>query len=582
MKDGRGGYAVRLALTDITERKRAESDLRISATTFDSQECFMITDANSVILRVNRAFTESTGYTNEEIVGKSPRILRSGRHNADFYREMWETVCRTGKWQGEIWDKRKDGEIYPKLLSITAVKGSDGVTSHYVGSHVDITDRKVAEKNIYSLAFYDPLTCLPNRRLLLERLHQELASGARSGLEGALLFIDLDNFKSINDTLGHDMGDLLLQQVALRLESCVREGDTVARLGGDEFVVMLKTLGEHILEASENTKAVGEKILSALSQPYQLGTNEYHSTSSIGITLFGKQHEAAEELLKQADIAMYQAKKAGHNTLCFYDTEMQKTIVARASLEGELRKALENNQFHLYYQVQVNGSQHPIGAEALIRWIHPERGLVSPLQFIPLAEETGLILPIGLWVLQTACIQLKAWQGDALTRDLTLAVNVSAKQFHQKEFVSEVQRVLMETGAKPSLLKLELTESTVLKDVKDTIAKMREINLLGVRFSMDDFGTGYSSLQYLKRLPLAQIKIDKSFVNDIATDVNDAAIVQAIIAMSHALGLNVIAEGVETEAQQSFLVKHGCHNFQGYLFSKPVPVEQFEALLEQG
>ncbi|MDO8310725.1 MAG: EAL domain-containing protein, partial [Sideroxyarcus sp.] len=406
-------------------------------------------------------------------------------------------------------------------------------------------------------------------------------SSARSGRNGALLFIDLDNFKTINDTLGHNMGDLLLQQVAQRLIACVREGDTVARLGGDEFVVMLEYLSEQAIEAAEQTEAIGEKILTALNQSYLLVTHEYHSTPSIGITLFSNHGQSQEELLKQADIAMYQSKKAGRNTLRFFDPQMQDSVNAHAALENELRKALARQQFRLYYQVQVDGRGKATGAEVLLRWEHPERGFVFPDQFIPLAEETGLIVPIGLWVLQTACAQLNAWQHDALTRDLTLAVNVSAKQFRQADFVAQVQRVLLESGAKPSHLKLELTESTVLENVQDTIAKMREIKLLGVSFSMDDFGTGYSSLQYLKRLPLDQIKIDRSFVLDITSDPNDAAIVQAIIAMTEALGLNVIAEGVETEAQRDLLDKHGCHAFQGYLYSKPVPLEQFVALLKQ-
>lgn len=577
--------SVRMRLTairDITERKKAEAELRIAATAFESQESLMITDPQGVILRVNKAFTEDTGYTADEIVGKTPRQLKSGRHDAFFYRAMWESINSTGKWQGEIWDRRKNGEIYPKWLSISAVKGTDSITTHFVGSHVDITERKTAEEKIQLLAFYDPLTGLPNRTLLMDRIKQALVSTARNGREGALLFLDLDNFKNLNDTLGHHIGDLLLQQVAQRLESCTREGDTVARLGGDEFLVMLVDLSSDALEAAGQTESIGEKILAALSQPYQLEKNTYRCSASIGVTLFNGKQEVADELLKHADIAMYQAKKAGRNTLRFFDLQMQQNIFARVSLEGELQNALEFNQFHLHYQIQVDHMGHPIGAEALIRWIHPERGLVSPAHFIPLAEETGLILPVGDWVLGTACAQLKAWQGQAHTQNLVLAINVSARQFHQLDFAAHVHAAVQKHAINPRLLKLELTESMLLDDIQDTIATMNSLKKIGIQFSLDDFGTGYSSLQYLKKLPLDQIKIDQSFVHDIATDPNDAAIVQTIIAMAETLGFDVIAEGVETEAQREFLELRGCRAFQGYLLGRPLPIEQFEESLTKG
>ena len=567
---------------DITRRKRIETELRISATAFESQESMLITDAYGVILRVNKAFTESTGYAAEEVIGRTPNLLKSGRHDADFYRKMWEEINRTGTWQGEIWDRRKNGDIYPKWLTISAVKGDDGIVTHYVGSHIDITERKAAEEQIRQLAFHDPLTRLPNRQLLLDRLKQSLASNARSGRKGALLFIDLDNFKTLNDTLGHLMGDLLLQQVAERLAKCVREGDTVARLGGDEFVVMLEAMGEQAIEAAEQAEAVGKKILASLSQPHQLDTNIFRSSGSIGATVFSGDAQEAEELLKQADIAMYQAKKFGRNTLRFFDHKMQDAINARAELEDELHKALESRQFQLYYQIQVDNSGRAFGAEALIRWIHPKHGLVSPAQFIPLAEETGLILPIGIWVLESACAQLNSWASDEQTQSLTLAVNISARQFHQTDFVDQVRAAVQRNMINPNLLKLELTETMLLEDIEDTIATMNALKTIGVRLSLDDFGTGYSSLQYLKRLPLNQIKIDQSFVRDIATDANGAAIVQTIIAMAETLGLDVIAEGVETEGQHEFLNLRGCHAFQGYLFGKPKPIEQFETSLTQG
>lgn len=541
----------------------------------------IVTDAEGRIVEVNDAFTRITGYSSDEVRGKNPHLMASGRHDHEFYREMWLSIHSKGHWQGEIWNRRKNGEVFPEWLSISVVRGKDGMASHYVGIFSDISARKEAEAQIHQMAFYDTLTRLPNRRLLMDRLVQAFAVSARNGQFGALMFLDLDNFKTLNDTKGHDIGDMLLLEVAKRLTGCVRDGDTVARLGGDEFIVILASLNANPADAATQAELVAEKIRDALSQPYKLKQHVHHSTPSIGIALFRGHQENAENLLKYADTAMYQAKTAGRNTIRFYDPAMQAAIESRAELEDELRQAIELRQFFVHYQVQVDSRQHAVGAEVLLRWNNPERGLVSPAQFIPLAEETGLIVPIGLWVLQEACLQLKRWQHEKLTCDLSLAVNVSAKQFRQRDFVSQVQRILVESGAKPSLLKLELTESTVLENVEDTIAKMRELKLMGVSFAMDDFGTGYSSLQYLKKLPLDQIKIDQSFVRDLATDPNDAAIVQTIIAMSQAMGLRVIAEGVETEAQRNFLDQHGCHSFQGYLFGKPMPLDAFVETLRQ-
>ena len=564
---------------DVSERKQVEEMLRIAAITFDTQEGIMITDADAKILRVNQAFHDITGYDADEVIGRNPRIFQSGRHDAVFFRAMWSDLLSTGKWSGEVWDKRKNGEIFPKLLTITAAYDDRKQVTHYVAVFRDISNRKKSEQEIHQLAFYDPLTKLPNRRLLLDRLQQALAVSARNGRHGALLFLDMDHFKTINDTQGHAMGDQLLIEVAHRLQTCVREGDSVARLGGDEFVVVLEDLSSDVDEAATQTELVAEKIRMELDKPYVLNDYEFLSTASIGISLFFEHRESAEDLLRHADVAMYQAKMAGRNAIRFFDPKMQMALEARAAMEADLRHALDKQQFHLCYQIQVDSLRRPLGAEVLLRWVHPERGVVSPMQFIPLAEETGLIVPVGLWVLQTACAQLKEWQSDARTRDLILAVNVSAKQFRQPDFVAQAQRVLLESGAKPSHLKMEFTESTVLENVEDTISKMRELKMLGVGFSVDDFGTGYSSLQYLKRLPLDQIKIDQSFVRDIVSDPNDAAIVQTIIAMTEALGLNVIAEGVETEEQFEFLDNHGCHAFQGFLFSEPVPLDQFEASL---
>jgi diguanylate cyclase (GGDEF)-like protein/hemerythrin-like metal-binding protein/PAS domain S-box-containing protein len=575
------GHTVHLAVTrDIQERKQAEHQLRIAATVFESQEGMMVTDANQIILKVNKAFALITGYSAEEVIGKSPSILQSGRHHQEFYDAMWETVHETGAWEGEVWSRRKNGEIYPEYLAIAAVKNQEGMITHYVGTLTDITFRKASEEEIERLAFYDPLTRLPNRRLLQERLKTALALSHRSGRKGALLFIDLDNFKALNDTLGHAMGDLLLQQVAERLVSSVREHDTVARLGGDEFVIMLEGLSMTMIEAIKQSEAIGNKILAAINQPFQLGKHEYLSTPSIGIALFDGS-DLADELLKHADIAMYQAKTSGRNALRFFDPHMQHVISARVSLEDELRKALVRQQFELYYQIQVENPQRVVGVEALIRWSHPERGLIQPSEFIPLAEETGLILSIGQWVLEKACAQLNVWQQEFPTSNLALSVNVSAKQFFQADFAAQVQACIQRHAINPKLLKLELTESILIKNIENTIATMNALGEIGVQFSLDDFGTGYSSLQYLKRLPLTQLKIDRSFVKDIAIDKDDQAIVRTIVAMATSLNLSVIAEGVETEQQLQLLSGLGCANYQGYLFSRPVPIEKLDAFLRQ-
>ncbi|MDP1610172.1 MAG: EAL domain-containing protein [Sulfuritalea sp.] len=569
------------SIADITERKETEKDLRIAATAFESQEGMFITDAASVILRVNRAFSEITGYSAEEAVGQTPKLLGSGRHDAAFFAAMMESIERSGTWQGEIWNRRKSGEVFPEWLTITAVKDQQGALTHYVSTLTDITSRKTAENEIRHLAFYDPLTRLPNRRLLLDRLRQAVASSSRSELHGALLFIDLDNFKTLNDTRGHEMGDMLLQQVALRLTACVRACDTVARLGGDEFVVMLEDLNEDPQESAARARIVGEKILAALNQTYQLAANAYRSTPSIGITLFANHQGNIDDLLKRADLAMYQAKAAGRNTLRFFDPAMQAIVMARATLEADLREALESNQFLLYYQAQTDGAGLPTGVEALVRWRHPQRGLVSPAEFIPLAEETGLILQLGHWVLKTACHQLALWAAQPEMEQLTIAVNVSARQFHQRDFVDQVLAVIEHSGANPRRLKLELTESLLVDDVEDVIAKMAALKATGVGFSLDDFGTGFSSLSCLKRLPLDQLKIDQGFIRNVLSDPNDAAIAKMVVALGESMSLAVIAEGVETEAQRDFLAHHGCHAYQGYLFSRPLPIEEFEQFRRQ-
>ncbi|APW40682.1 hypothetical protein RD110_13365 [Rhodoferax koreense] len=564
---------------DITKPKQAESDLRVAATAFDAQQGMAITGTDKLIVRVNPSFTAITGYSAQDAIGRSLNFLNSGRHESAFYEKMWATVTATGAWRGEVWNRRKNGEIYPDMRTVTAVRAEDGAITHYVNTFADFSERKATEDEIRNLAFYDALTQLPNRRLLLDRLRQSLLASARNHHCGALQFIDLDNFKTLNDTLGHDMGDLLLQQVAERLSLSVREADTVARLGGDEFVVMIEGLDPLREAAAAQARLLGDKILAALNLPYALAGREYHITPSIGVAIYSGSHETTDEVLKHADLAMYQAKAAGRNALRFFNPGMQAAVNARVSLESDIRRGLVEQQFTLHYQPQIDGSGRTVGAEALLRWQHPERGAISPAEFIPVAEETGLILPLGEWVLKTACAQLKAWSAYAATRALTLSVNVSARQFRQQDFAEHVLALVrsMEADTGACRLKIELTESLLLNDVEDTIAKMNLLKAHGVGFSLDDFGTGYSSLSYLKRLPLDQLKIDQSFVRDLLTDANDAAIARTVIALGHSLGLAVIAEGVETEAQRAFLSTQGCDGYQGYLFSRPLPAAAFDA-----
>jgi diguanylate cyclase (GGDEF)-like protein/PAS domain S-box-containing protein len=570
-----------LELQDQTRRIEANtSELRVAATAFETQEAIMVTNEKREILRVNQAFTRITGYTAEDAKGKNPVMLKSERHDDQFYRDIWDTVARDKYWQGEVWNRRKNGEVYPEWCTITAVTNAEGQVTNYIGAFSDISRNKHDEEEIHNLAFYDPLTKLPNRRLMLERLSYMLNNSMRQNHHGAILFIDIDNFKTLNNTKGHDLGDLMLVEVAKRLKACVRIDDTVARLGGDEFVAILEGLGAEHAQAVAQVETVVRKILIALNQPYFLRDHEYHSSASVGINLFCDKKFALDELLKHADTAMYQAKASGRNNFCFFDPEMQAIMEARAVLENELRHALPQRQFKLYYQMQVDRSGRLAGAEVLLRWQHPEKGLISPAQFIPIAEETGLILPIGTWVLETACAQIKSWENDSRTNRLCLSINVSVRQFYQPDFVEQARRIILESGIKPAMLKFELTEGLVLNNISDSIIKMKALEEIGVHFSMDDFGTGYSSLAYLTQLPLSQVKIDQTFVQNIFNKSTDAVIVQAIIGMAGNLGMEVVAEGVETEAQHDFLKRHGCNVFQGNLFSKPVPVAEFDAMVD--
>ena len=566
-----------LVFSDVTERYRMEEERRIVATAFESQQAMVITNAQRVILRVNKAFSRLTGYSSEEAVGQNPRILKSDRHDDHFYEAMYQALETEGAWAGEIWNRRKNGEVYPEWKNISAVKDASGLTTHYVAIFSDITERFNAQSQIDRLAFYDPLTHLPNRRLLMDRLEQALHASTRHARKNALLFVDLDNFKTLNDTLGHHQGDLLLTQVAQRLKTCTRDGDTLARLGSDEFVVMLEALSEDALEAANQAETVADNVLSAFQQDFQLDQGAYHSTPSIGITLFGGQAlQNSEQPLRHAELAMFQAKAAGRNTARFFDAGMQAEVSARAALEADLREAVRKQQFVLHYQPQVVGAGRITGVEALVRWQHPERGMVSPTEFIAQAEESGLILPIGQWVLETACTQLTVWADQPKLAHLTIAVNVSARQFRQSDFVDSVLATLERTRANPKNLKLELTESMLVDDVEAVITRMGTLRAHGVAFSLDDFGTGYSSLAYLKRLPLDQLKIDQGFVQNIVTDPNDAAIAKMVVVLAESMGLSVIAEGVELQAQADFLARLGCHAYQGYLYSRPLPVEAVE------
>ncbi len=569
-------------IRDITRRREADENLRIAAAAFESQEGMMVTDTAGAILRVNRTFTAITGYSNDEVVGRTPAVLQSGHHNAAFYRNLWAVLLSEGQWQGEIWNRRKDGGIFPEWLSISAVMDTHGRATHYVGAFFDVTERKNAEDRIRRVAFYDPLTNLANRRLLTERLERSLASARRSNRHGALLFIDLDHFQAVNDTQGHDVGDQLLVEVGRRFANCVREVDTVARVGGDEFVVMCDELDVDAVAAAMQAEAVAEKIREALAAPITLSSksgapiDNFEMTCSIGICLFDASDVSIDAPLKSADVAMSQAKSAGRNAVRFFQPAMQTTLDLRIATIRDLRRALPAGQLDLHYQVQVDAALQPVGAEALLRWNHPQRGQISPAEFIPLAEETGLILPIGQWVVDRSLDRLAAWAAHPETAGLSISVNLSARQFRDDDLVDRISAAIERTGIAPERVTLELTEGVVIVNVGESIARMKALKALGVRLSIDDFGTGYSSLSYLKRLPIDELKIDQSFVRDLTVDPNDAAIVLAILGMARHFGHVVVAEGVETQAQFEFLKRNGCQLFQGYLFGRPAPAGEFE------
>ena len=573
------GKAIRSSGTvqDVTERKMAEESLRLYANVFEhSAEAILITDSDQHILAVNPTFTRLTGYTIDEIRGENPHILSSGLTSPETYRAMWTAVGEAGYWQGEIVDRRKDNTLYPKWMSISVVRDIEGHITHYVASFTDITERKVAEARISQLAYHDALTGLINRFSLQSQLEQALHMAHREQRALAVIFLDLDRFKIINDTLGHAVGDDLLKEVSNRLRDSVRGSDIVARLGGDEFVVVLTEV-----EDATAAARLADKILHTLAQNYRIGKNELHSTASIGLAFYPDDGEDVETLMKNADTAMYHAKSVGRNNVQFFTTEMNQAAMKRLMLEQDLRVAVEAKQFELHYQPQLNSRDgRAVGVEALVRWRHPHNGLIFPAEFIPMAEETGLILQLGEWVLDEACRQLRAWR-DHGVKDVTIAVNLSAHQLHSPVLLEQVAQALEKNGLTGSDLELEVTESVAMHDPAASISKLKALRDLGVRLSIDDFGTGYSSLSYLKLLPIHTLKLDQSFVRDIETDSNDVAICTATIALAHNLGLAVIAEGVETEAQRLLLTSHHCDFMQGYLFSRPLPAEAALAFIKE-
>jgi diguanylate cyclase (GGDEF)-like protein/PAS domain S-box-containing protein len=564
-----------------TETVISNQSLSIATAVFESSAAIMVTDTNSNILRVNAAFTRITGYTVEDALEHKLEYILLGSHNDAFNGATWGQVNQTGLWEGEMLSVRKNGDAYLQFLTIKAVRNPGGAITHYVSTFIDITERRAIEDEIKSLAFYDPLTQLPNRRLFSDRVKHALVTCSRIGYSCALLLIDIDYLKELNDALGHDFGDLLLKQVAKRISYCIRKADTVARWGGDEFVVLLEVLSVESFEAAAQTEVIAQKILHSLDQPYQLNGHEYRTGASIGVTIFKDNEVALDVILKQADIAMYQAKADGRDTIRFYDSRMQEVMAARTVLKQDLREATQNNSFQLYYKIQVNGNGRAVGAEALICWKHPELGMVFLSDFVTLAEESKLILPIGEWLLDTVCAQLTKWQQNPLMRDLVLTVSVTSMQIYQKDFVKQVIETLQRHGINPARLSLELTESMLVRNISDIMNKMNALKKIGVCFSLDGFGTGFSSLKYLKVLPFNQLKINQSFVHDITAGESGRAFVLGIIRMANSFNINVIADGVETKEQRQCLLDIGCSDHQGCLIGEPLPVNEFEALLKK-
>lgn len=584
-RDDKGNliYPKRLIGThvDLTQRKQSELQLKIQNIALEAAaNAIIITDTAATIEWINPAFTELTGYRHHEAIGANVKdLMNSGQQSEMFYQDMWQTISSKKVWKGEIINKKKDGTLYHEHMTITPVTNESDEICYYIAIKEDISKRKASEKEILDLAFYDALTKLPNRRLFLDRLKHTVAACQRNKTYNALLFIDLDNFKFLNDTHGHDAGDALLIEAAKRITSCIRETDTVARLGGDEFVVMLEQLGIDDGHAMNITTQIGESILSRLHQEYRVNNIRHRGSSSIGICMFSDQYSKADDILKWADKAMYEAKCAGRNTLRFFDPHMQQELELRTQLEKELWIAVDKYQFRLHYQLLINQNQQIVGAEALLRWQHPEKGIVGPNEFLSLIENNGYIIPIGDWIIDEGIRQLQFWQQHDILKSLTLSLNISAVQFQESGFVQKLKRKIEQSKIDYSRLILELTESSLINNIDETVKRINELRALGIRLSIDDFGTGYSSLSYLKRFKLAQLKIDRMFVRDILTDQDDLTLVKTIINMGKNLGLDVVAEGVENQQQFEVLRNAGCAKFQGYWINKPIPGEQITALV---
>lgn len=561
---------------DITERRQAEEQIRKQSQAIEqSPTAVVITDTGGIIEYVNPKFTELTGYSAEEAIGKNPRILKSGETSSEEYKRLWATITSGGEWRGGFHNKKKNGELYWESTFISPIKSPDGTITHFLAVKEDITDRKQAEETITYMSHYDTLTGLPNRALFNDRLNLALAHAHRNGEIFAVMWLDLDSFKNINDTLGHVVGDQILQGISKRLESCLREGDTVARLGGDEFVLLLPQITN-----VEDVVKVVQKVFVAIQPPFNFDGRDFYTTTSIGISLYPYDGEDSETLIKNAEVALYRAKEQGRANYQLYAPDMNEKAFERLAMENSMRRALEREEFIVYYQPIVNiATGQIVSMEALIRWQHPTLGLVSPADFIPLAEETGLIVPIGEWALKTACAQNKAWQEAGLS-NIRISVNLSARQFQQPNLVEMVNQTLWATGLVPEYLEFEITESVVMKDADAAIATLRTMKKRGIEIAIDDFGTGYSSLGYLKHFPIDRLKIDRLFIHTIIEDSSDSAITKAIISMAKGLNLRVVAEGVETIEQLEFLDALGCDEMQGYLYSRPVPAKEAAKLLK--
>lgn len=563
---------------EAAERKRAEADLNLAAKVIkSSNEAIIITDVDADIVDVNDAFCEITGYSREEVIWKNPRIMASGRHDKQFWKLVWRELREKGQWRGEVWDRRKNGEVFPKLLSISTVTDDQGEVTNYVGIFSDISKMKATEQRLVRMAHYDPLTGLSNRVLFRDRVRQALRRADRTRTGVAVMYLDLDGFKTVNDTLGHPVGDELLVAVGERLKACVRKSDTVARLGGDEFTLLLADFAD-----VRSIEFLARKVVERVSDPFAVAGRRIFVSASIGIALYPDDGGDADDLLQNADTAMYHVKERGKNGFQYFSREMNLKALDRLELETALREALDRQEFLLYYQPQVDlHTGRVCGSEALIRWKHPNRGLVSPVRFIGLAEETGLIKPLGEWVIRNACEQTRAWLAQGLP-PLRVAVNMSGRQISGYETVQTIARILEETDMNPNLLDLEVTESTLMQDQEEAVEILKALKRFGVQVSIDDFGTGYSSLSHLKRFPVDKLKIDQSFVRGVTTDPDDEAIVKAIIAVGHSLKLKVIAEGVETKEHLDFLRIQGCDQIQGYYVSGPIPANTFAQFLSHG